>query len=97
MTTHADHRFSVTVFTEDIAVAYCLRALSDLAQETGNTRITWGGTTTDAWRNDGNRLTFRFSQPSYREAFVVQAGRVLPAGSWTEQSRSDSDPATPRS
>jgi len=26
MTTHADHRFSVSIYTSDLAILYCLRA-----------------------------------------------------------------------
>ena len=34
MSTHADHKFSITVHTDDIAVLYCLRALADYSQTT---------------------------------------------------------------
>ena len=42
MTTHKEHHYSLTVHTADLAVLYCLRALADYAQKTGNTRIAWG-------------------------------------------------------
>ncbi len=44
MSHHSEHRFSITVETEDLAVVYCLRFLADFAQATGNSRIAWGGT-----------------------------------------------------
>ncbi len=53
MTTHKDHRFSITVHTDDVAILYCLRALADYSQETGNTRIAWGGTKREDWERDG--------------------------------------------
>lgn len=97
MTTHADHRFSITVHTDDLAVLYCLRALADYSQTTGNTRITWGGTKKDDWEHSGRMVTFRFSSPSYRTGFTKEAVRVLPDGSWSKVRQRDNDPATPRS
>jgi len=97
MSTHKDHRFSITVHTDDLAILYCLRALADYSQETGNTRITWGGTKKADWERDGRSVTFRFSRPTYREKFTKEAARVLPNSSWSKRSVSDNDPATPRS
>jgi len=96
MTTHKDHRFSITVHTDDLAVLYCLRALADYSQETGNTRITWGGTKKEDWERDGRSVTFRFSRPEYRAKFTDEAIRVLPIKSWSKVRVSDNDPATPQ-
>ena len=93
---HSEFRYSITLATDDLAIVYCLRALSDYAQDTGNSRITWGGSRDQVWRGAGNQVTFRFTRPSYREDLVTTANRVLPSGSWREVSRSDADPATPQ-
>jgi hypothetical protein len=37
MTTHADHRYSATIHTDDLAVVNCLRALSNIASAPGTT------------------------------------------------------------
>ena len=42
MTTHADHKFSITMFSNDLAVVNCLRSLSKFSQKTGNNNIPWG-------------------------------------------------------
>ena len=97
MSTHVDHRFSITVRTDDLAILYCLRALADYSQETGNTRITWGGTKKADWERGGRCVTFRFSKPEYRTKFNKEADRVLPNNSWSKVRESDNDPATPRS
>ena len=97
MSTHSEHRLSITVHTDDLAVLYCLRALADYSQETGNTRITWGGTKKQDWERDGRSVTFRFSDPRYRAKFIQESGRVLPQGSWSKIGESDNDPAVPRS
>jgi hypothetical protein len=97
MSTHADHRFSIRVQTDDIAVLYCLRALADYSQETGNTRITWGGTKKEDWERSGRSVVFRFTRPTYRTRFIKEASRVLPAGSWAKVAENDNDPALPRS
>jgi hypothetical protein len=70
MTTHADHRFSVTVFTNDLAVVNCLRSLSKFSQKTGNNNIPWGGTKDKDWRRNNNKVTFYFSSPEYRNGFI---------------------------
>jgi hypothetical protein len=96
MTTHKDHKFSITVRTADLAILYCLRSLADYSQETGNTRITWGGTTKDDWKRNGNSVTFRFSRPEYRSGFLSEANKILPKDTWQSISTDDNDPATPR-
>lgn len=91
---YARCRYSISVQTPDLAVLHCLRALTQHAE--GSTipkNITWGGTKESAWRRDGRTVTFRFTSPTYRDAFVAEAVRLLPTGSWTEVARSDTDPA----
>jgi hypothetical protein len=96
MTPHSDFRFSITVTTDDLAVVYALRALSDFSQATGNSRITWGGTKDDDWMSAGKQVTFRFSKSNYRDNFVATANRLLLSGSWRETARNDNDPASPQ-
>jgi len=45
-TTHKEYHYSVTVQTDDLALLFCLRALSQHAQATGCVRIPWGGNET---------------------------------------------------
>ena len=93
MSERRDYRFSITIHTDDLAVVNCLRALSQYSQKTGNNRIPWGGTKDQDWKRDGNAVTFRFSQPEYREGFVKEITRLLPRHLWQEHSLSDNDPA----
>ncbi len=95
MTTHADHKFSVTIHTDDLAVVNCLRALSKYSQRTGNNNIPWGGTKDSDWKSNQHRVTFRFSAPDYRELFRNELNRLLPNNLWKEVDSSDSDPARP--
>jgi hypothetical protein len=97
MTTHRDHRYSITVYTSDPAVLYCLRALADYSQKTGNTRITWGGTKREDWEANNKTVKFHFSDPNYRTGFIEEATRVLPKGSWEKRGEIDNDPARPQS
>ena len=95
ITTHADHRYSVTIRTDDLAIVNCLRALSKYSQRTGNNNIPWGGTKDRDWEASKHNVTFRFSDPSYRELFLKEIDRILPASLWVEVERSDDNPATP--
>ena len=95
MTVHSDHRFSVTVHSDDLAVIGCLRALAKFAQATGNNNIPWGNTKDTDWKAANNRVTFRFTSASYRKNFLDQAGRLLLKDSWTTENQSDNDPAQP--
>jgi hypothetical protein len=88
-----DYRFSVTIYTDDLAVVNCLRALSQYSQKTENNRIPWGGTKDQDWKRNAHTVTFRFSQPAYREGFIKELNRLLPHGLFKEQRRSDNDPA----
>jgi hypothetical protein len=96
VTIHSDHKFSITIETPELAAVYCLRALSDFSQKVGNRRIVWGGTKDSDWVTAGNRVTFRFSDPIFRDDFTAVAYRLLPPSVWTEVARSDTDPATPQ-
>ena len=95
MTTHQDHKFSITIHTDDLAVVNCLRALSKFSQKTGNNNIPWGGTKDKDWDRDGHQVTFRFSSETYRNGFLSELNRLLPKQLWHEVSRSNNDPATP--
>lgn len=93
MTTHADHTFSVTIHTDDLAVVNCLRALSKHSQKTGNNNIPWGRTKDKDWESHGHHVTFYFSDPTYREGFLAEARRLLPTHLWREESRDDTQAA----
>jgi len=95
MTTHKDHRFSITIQTDDLAVVNCLRSLSKFSQKTGNNNIPWGGTKDKNWERDNHQVTFRFSSNAYRNGFVDEINRLLPKSLWHETGRSDNDPAVP--
>jgi hypothetical protein len=89
-------QYSITCHTDDLAVVHCLRALCQHAEEDCRPQMAWGGTGAVAWQQAGNQITLRFTTPGYREAFLREAVRLLPAGSWRETARSDSDPASRR-
>jgi hypothetical protein len=93
---HGDHRFSVTIHTNDLAIVGCLRALAKFSQKHGNNQIPWGGTKDEEWRANGNAVTFRFSSLSYRAGFVGEIERLLPHDLWTIVATSDNDPARPQ-
>ena len=87
--------YSVTCETSDLAVLHCLRALSQYAEQSNVPKsLPWGGTGEKRWRSDGDRATFRFTDPEYREGFVSEAQRLLPTGSFKVVGRSDTDPAS---
>lgn len=95
MTTHQDHKFSVTIHTDDLAVVNCLRALSKFSQKTGNNNIPWGDTKDKDWERAQHQVTFRFSSEAYREGFLSELNRLLPKQLWDEVRRSNNDPAKP--
>ena len=95
-TTHVDHKYSITVQTDDLAVVGCLRALAKFSQKFGNNQIPWGGTKDKDWERDHGHVTFRFSTPEYRNRFLSEAERLLPKASWKPVDTSDNDPASPQ-
>jgi hypothetical protein len=87
--------FSVTCETHDLAVLHCLRSLAQYAEGSRIPKsIPWGGTKEVDWRRNADTATFRFTSPKYREVFLEEAGRLLPAGTWRSVRQSDTDPAT---
>lgn len=95
MTTHADHKFSITIHSDDLAVVNCLRSLSKYSQKTGNNNIPWGGTKDSDWKSSGHEVTFHFSDQAYRFGFVSELKRLLPTSLWREVRTADNDPAKP--
>lgn len=93
---HSQHKYSVTIHTDDLAVVGCLRALAKYSQQTGNNNIPWGGTKDVDWIRNSHNVAFHFSQPKYREGFVAELNRLLPAILWKVISTGDNDPATPQ-
>jgi hypothetical protein len=95
-TEHSQHKFSITIHTDDLAVVGCLRALAKFSQKTGNNNIPWGGTKDHDWKRDCHTVTFRFSTVEYRDGFVDELNRLLPNSLWNVQATSDNDPAIPQ-
>src|ERR1700691_5761486 len=92
MTEHADHRFSATLFSRDLALIGCLQALAKFSQETGNNIIPSEGTEERDWRAAGQKVTFRFSTALYRDLFKNEVSRLLPANLVRFVAASDNDP-----
>jgi hypothetical protein len=86
-------RYSITCQTDDLAVVHCLRALCQHCEQDCVPQIAWGGTGEEAWRDAGNQITLRFTNPEYRAAFVREVTRLLPAEIWREVGQIDNDPA----
>ncbi len=86
---HSDYHFSVKIHTNDLAVVYCVRALSKFSQKTGNNNIPWGGTKDRDWERSSHVVTFYFSSTEYRVGFLQEARRLLPAQSWQVEEEHD--------
>lgn len=94
---YARCKYAVTCYTEDLAVLHCLRALSQFAEGSNIPKsIPWGGTKESEWRAAANQARFRFTSPAYRAAFLDEARRLLPPGSFKDVASSDIDPASRR-
>lgn len=95
MSQHNFYKYSITIYTEDLAVVNCLRALSKFSQKTGNNNIPWGGTKDVDWKRDSNKVTFRFSKSEYRTGFISEINRLLPNNLWEIVESKDDNPAKP--
>jgi hypothetical protein len=92
---HAKFKFSITCQTDDLAVLHCLRALCQYVEKHKNRQIGWGGTGEPSWRENSKRVTFRFTDPHYRDQFINEVNRLL-SGKWVKVAISDNDPAKPQ-
>jgi hypothetical protein len=92
---HERYRFSVTCSTKDLAVVYCLRALCQFVHHGKDrySQIGLGGTKEKDWLAADRKITLRFSDQKYRDAFLSEATRLLPKGSWSKEDESDNNPA----
>jgi len=95
--THLRFRYSVECHTDDLAVLYCLRALSRWAERgpklgRGGREIGYGGTKDKEWEASNHRATFRFTNPTFRQQFIDKALELLP-DKWRQGDSSDDNPA----
>ena len=96
MTEHADHRFSATLSTPDLALIGCLRALAEFSEQTGNDTRPWR-------RRWGKRLAGRWPEGHlpfltaalYRDLFKNEVRRLLPANLVRFDAESDDAPIMP--
>jgi hypothetical protein len=77
--------YRVTVHTDDIDVLFALRGLAHGSQKKGTVNASWGGTGEAEWRAANQKVTFKFSDPRYRVAFLDKGNRLLPS-LWTKVS-----------
>lgn len=92
---HSVFHYSITVHTTDQAIVNCLIGLAHHCQKTGVRHISYSGTSAEDWKQNGYRVTFRFTHPHYREDFKNHATRLLKSGSWSPVAENDNDPAIP--
>ena len=84
-------RYSITVETQDDAVLFCLRGLSEFAERSPAAVGALDRSATGESRTHDGRFTFRFSTADNRGDFLGEATRLL-AGKWTRVALSDDDP-----
>ena len=89
MTENADHRFSATLSSRDLALIGCLRALADFSQR----NISRERTEEQDWRAAGQKVTFEFSRALDRDLFENEVRRLLPANLVRFDAETDNDPA----
>ena len=85
------YRFGVTVGSEDPLIIECLRALAQHHQKSGDVCLTLLGTSDQDWRNDDHQVTFRFTCPSFRAAFLTQAEELVPTDLWQLKAKNDDE------
>ena len=88
MTEHADHPFSATLSSRDLALIGCLRSLADFSQRS----LSRESTEERGWRAAGQKVTFGFSSGLDRDLFMNEVRRLLPANLVRFDGESDNDP-----
>jgi hypothetical protein len=89
MTEHADHRFSATLCSRDLALIGCLRALADFSRR----NISRESAEERDWRAAGQKVTFAFSRALDRDLFKNEVRRLMPARLVRFHPENDNDPA----
>lgn len=96
MTEHQKYKYSVTIYSNDLAIINCLRSLAQYSQKTGNNRIPWGGTKDSDWKRSQKEVTFRFTEEKYRIVFLDETKRLLPNDLFKIVSQDNNNPAKPQ-
>src|SRR5437016_4562810 len=74
---HDEYKYSVTIHTDDEALAVTMRALAWYCQASGNRQIAVAGTKLPDWKRQGHKISFYFDHPEYRQNFLEQAARMF--------------------
>src|SRR5438046_2915416 len=69
--------YAITIHTDDLAVVHCFRSLAQYSEHYKYKKCAWKGTGANAWTDSQHQVTFRFTQPEYREEFRQQCKRLL--------------------
>jgi hypothetical protein len=93
MPEHADHRFSATLSTRDLALVGCLRALAEFSQQASNDSASPEAAGEKDWRAAGQKVSFWFSRALDRDLFKNEVRRLLPANLVRFDGESDHDSA----
>jgi glycyl-tRNA synthetase alpha subunit len=91
MVQNADYHYSITVHTDNLAILYCLRALSMYAQRTGNLYKPWKKASKDSWEQQHHDVPLHFTSAQFRQDFEQAANEIL-AGRWSKVGENDNDP-----
>jgi hypothetical protein len=91
-THHHDYRYSITIHTDDAALAVSMRALAWFCQKSGNKQIVNAGNGLPKWQSNGHKITFYFNSPLYRADFLKESERLF-RGAWDKAEERDDDPA----
>jgi hypothetical protein len=81
---NASSLLSITLhILDDLAVAYCLRALAFFSEQKGmQKKASVSGASDKYWRENGSKMIFHFSTEERQQKFLTEAQRLLPRR-WT--------------
>jgi hypothetical protein len=95
MSNHSLYKHSITCQITDEVVLGCIRAICQYCEKSSTPQIGWGGTGLKEWKENGQKVTFRFTSKGHRERFIQETNRLF-SGFWINVASNDNDPATPQ-
>jgi hypothetical protein len=95
MSNHGLYKYSITCQITDIVVLGCIGAVYQYCGKSSYPQIGWGGTGVKEWKDNNQKVTFRFTSKQRRESFIQETSRLF-GGLWVNVGTSDNDPATPQ-
>jgi len=84
-------KFSVTIIVDEVELLDCLKMLISNIPICGNKHIVCASVTKKLWKENDQKVTFRFISSTHRDTFLAKASRFINKNLWEVYDQDEDD------